>query len=86
MARRIAWAKSHHFADPRRVTAPALLITGEPGLDRVLPVDVSRRYLDDLERAEHVVLRDTGHMGILTKPDEFAGVLERFVNGARISA
>jgi len=86
MARRIAWAKSHQFADPRRVTAPALLVTGEPGLDRVLPVDVSRRYLDDLDGAEHVVLKDTGHMGILTKPDAFAGVLERFVNGARLSA
>jgi len=86
MARRIKWAKSHHFADPRRVTAPALLVTGEPGLDRVVPVDVSRRYLDDLHGAEHVVLKGTGHIGILTKPEAFVGVLERFVNGARLSA
>jgi 3-oxoadipate enol-lactonase len=86
MARRIEWARSHHFADPRRVTAPALLVTGEPGLDRVLPVDVSRRYLDDLDKAEYVMLKNTGHMGILTKPDAFAGVLERFMDGARISA
>ena len=67
-------------------TAPALLVTGEPGLDRVVPVDVTRRYLDDFDRAEHVVLERTGHLGLVTRPDAFAGVLERFVNGARLSA
>ncbi len=86
MARRIAWAKSHHFADPRRVKAPALLVTGEPGLDRVVPVDVSRRYLDDLDRAEHVVLKRTGHLGVVTRPEAFARVLERFMDGVRLSA
>jgi pimeloyl-ACP methyl ester carboxylesterase len=68
------------------VKAPALVVTGEPGLDRVVPVDVSRRYLDDLEKAEHVVLKRTGHIGLVTRPDAFAGVLERFVNGVRLSA
>jgi len=86
MARRIAWAKTHHFADSRQVKAPALVVTGEPGLDRVVPVDVSRRYLNDLEKAEHVVLTRTGHIGLVTRPDAFAGVLERFVNGVRLSA
>jgi 3-oxoadipate enol-lactonase len=86
MARRIAWAKSHHFADPRQVKAPALVVTGEPDLDRVVPVDVSRRYLDDFETAEHVILKRTGHIGLVTRPEAFAGVLERFVNGVRLSA
>jgi len=86
MARRIAWAKSHHFADPRQVTAPALVVTGEPDLDRVVPVEVSRRYLDDFETAQHVVLKRTGHIGLVTRPEAFAGVLERFVNGVRLSA
>jgi pimeloyl-ACP methyl ester carboxylesterase len=86
MARRIAWAKSHHFADPHRVTAPALIVTGEPGLDRIVPVDVTRRYLDDLDKAEHVVLKGTGHIGLVTRPEAFAGVLERFVDGVRLSA
>ena len=86
MARRIAWASAHHFADVRRVQAPALVVTGEPELDRVVPVDVTRRYLDELGSAEHVVLRRTGHNGLVTKPDEFAGVLGRFVDGVRFSA
>jgi pimeloyl-ACP methyl ester carboxylesterase len=86
MARRIAWAQSHDFASPRRIKAPALLVTGEPGLDRVVPVEVSRRYLDDLDRAEHVVIKRTGHLAVVTRPDAFAGVLERFVDGVRLSA
>ena len=86
MARRVAWAKWHHFADPHSVKAPALIVTGEPGLDRIVPVDVSRRYLSDFERVEHIVMKGTGHLGLVTRPDEFAGVLQRFVNGARLSA
>lgn len=86
MARRIEWARAHRFADPHTVTSPVLVVTGEPGLDRVVPVDVTRRYLDEFETAEHVVLKRTGHIGLVTRPDAFAGVLERFVNGVRISA
>ena len=86
MARRITWAKAHRFADPHRVKAPVLVVTGEPGLDRVVPVDVTRRYLDEFDEAEHVVLKHTGHIGLVTRPDAFAGVLERFVNGSRLSA
>jgi pimeloyl-ACP methyl ester carboxylesterase len=86
MARRIAWAKSHHFADPCHVTAPVLIVTGEPGLDRVVPVDVTRRYLTEFTKAEHVVLERTGHIGLVTRPEAFAGVLERFVDGVRAPA
>jgi pimeloyl-ACP methyl ester carboxylesterase len=86
MARRIAWAKAHRFADTRGMNTPTLLVTGEPGLDKVVPVDVTRRYLKDFAGAEHVVLERTGHQGLVTRPDAFAGVLERFVNGARIPA
>lgn len=86
MARRIAWAKSHHFADLHHLNTKALIVTGEPGLDRVVPVDVTRRYLDDFAGAEHVVLQRTGHNGLVTRPEAFAGVLERFVNDVRVSA
>lgn len=85
MARRVAWARAHRFADAHANT-PTLILTGEPKLDRVVPVDVTRRYLNDFARAEHVVLERTGHNGLVTRPDAFAGVLERFVNGARLSA
>ena len=86
MARRIEWATRHHFADTGRIDAPALIVTGEPELDRVVPVDVTRRYLDELHSAKHVVLKRTGHNGLVTRPDEFAAVLGRFVDGVRYSA
>ena len=88
MARRIAWARSHQFANAHAVKAPALLVTGEPALDRVLPVGVTRRYLDDIDSARHVVLEHTGHLGFVTRPDEFAGVVRSFVenDGVRLSA
>jgi pimeloyl-ACP methyl ester carboxylesterase len=86
MARRVNWAHAHHFADVHAVKAPALIVTGEPDLDQVVPVDVTRRYLDELEGATHVVLNRTGHNGLVTRPDDFANVLGRFVDGIRLSA
>lgn len=83
MARRIDWASHHHFADPARIQAPTLIITGEPDLDRVVPVDVTRRYLEELRSARHIVLKRTGHNGVVTRPDEFADELGRFVNALR---
>jgi pimeloyl-ACP methyl ester carboxylesterase len=86
MARRIEWASRHRFADATGIDLPALIVTGEPELDRVVPVDVSRRYLDELHSAQHVVLPRTGHNGLVTRPDAFADVLGRFVDDIRLSA
>ena len=83
MARRIAWASEHQFADCGSIETPTLIITGEPGLDRVVPVDVTRRYLDELRSAQHMILQRTGHNGLVTRPDEFADMLGRFVDGVR---
>jgi pimeloyl-ACP methyl ester carboxylesterase len=86
MARRVAWAAEHRFADLHEVKAPALVVTGEPGLDRVVPVDVTRRYLDDLRTVRYEVLPHTGHIGLVTRPDAFADTLGRFVDDVRLSA
>ncbi|MGH9386061.1 MAG: alpha/beta fold hydrolase [Vicinamibacterales bacterium] len=86
MARRVRWAEQHRFADPGSVKAPALVVTGEPELDRIVPVEATRWYLDQLRSAEHVVIEHTGHLGIVTRPDAFADALERFVNADRIPA
>ena len=59
--------------------APALAITGEPGLDRTVPVDLTRRYLDCLPGTEHVVLDRTGHMGTVTRPAAFASLVASFI-------
>jgi pimeloyl-ACP methyl ester carboxylesterase len=86
MARRVRWAEQHHFADPGSVEAPTLVVTGEPELDRIVPVAATRAYLDRLRSAEHVVLERTGHLGVVTRPDAFAATVDRFVNADRIPA
>lgn len=79
MARRIRWAEAHRFASPELIAAPALVVTGEPGLDRVVPVEVSRRNLARLPSARHVVLPGTGHLGVVTKPEQFRDLVDEFV-------
>ena len=86
MARRVAWASAHAFADPRRIRARALVITGEAALDRVVPVQVTEQYMQELQSAQRVVLERTGHIGLVTRPGRFAEILGRFVDDTRIAA
>jgi pimeloyl-ACP methyl ester carboxylesterase len=86
MARRIAWAATHRFADLRAIASRALIVTGERALDNVVPVDITERYLSELQSARHVVLERTGHIGIVTRPELFAEVIGNFIDGDRIPA
>jgi pimeloyl-ACP methyl ester carboxylesterase len=79
MARRIQWAEAYRFAEPSAVSAPVLVVTGEPALDRVVPVEVSERNIARLRAARHVVLPRTGHLGIVTRPDRFRTVVDDFL-------
>ena len=65
-------------------TAPAALcnshvVTGEPTLDRVVPVDGTLAYLPLIAGARHRMLERTGHLGSITTPQVFAGVLREFI-------
>ena len=62
------------------VSAPTLVITGEPGLDRVVPVESTRGYASAIAGATLVQLDRTGHLGLVTKPQEFARIVGGFVN------
>lgn len=73
-------------ANAARVTAPTLVITGEPELDHVVAADGSAEYLGLIPTASSVVLERTGHLGSITKPDAFAGLIRDFVNGQRHAA
>jgi pimeloyl-ACP methyl ester carboxylesterase len=86
MARRVKWAMAHRFADPRRIRARALVMTGEPDLDQVVPVKVTEQYMNDLQSAQRVMMHHTGHFGLVTRPDTFAAILGRFVDDTRIPA
>jgi pimeloyl-ACP methyl ester carboxylesterase len=66
-------------ADCAKVTAPAMLITGEPRLDRVVDLRASMDYLTLIPGATHVKMAHTGHIGLVTKPVEFAALVCDFV-------
>jgi pimeloyl-ACP methyl ester carboxylesterase len=79
MARRVRWVEQHRFAPASAVTAPTLVVTGEERLDRVVPVAVSRRMVTLVQQARHVVLSGTGHIGIVTRPDDFCALMDTFL-------
>ena len=91
MARRARWTEAHVYCDPSCISVPALVITGEEHLDRIVPTVQTRQYVARLRRARHVTLKGTGHLGIVTKPQEFADLVAKFVrdlgnDAQRISA
>jgi 3-oxoadipate enol-lactonase len=84
MAQRIREARAIDFAaECARVQAPTLVVTGEEGLDRVVPVDTTRRYVSLIRGAEYAVMDRTGHVGSLTQPARFARIVADFVHAHR---
>jgi pimeloyl-ACP methyl ester carboxylesterase len=81
MAGRVTLQQQTDFApDCARVIAPTLLVTGEEALDRIVPVEVTRRYERLIPGARHVTIDHTGHIGMLTQPARFAAILTEFVH------
>jgi 3-oxoadipate enol-lactonase len=69
------WMATDLTADPSKVTAPTLVVTGEPRLDRVVPVSSTLEYLELIPHARHVTLTGTGHIGIVTKATKAASLI-----------
>jgi 3-oxoadipate enol-lactonase len=83
MAARIREAQQIDFCpDCARVRAPTLVITGEPHLDRIVPVESTRRYLDLIPGARYYQLERTGHLGLVTRPQAYATAVADFVHAA----
>jgi pimeloyl-ACP methyl ester carboxylesterase len=81
MSSRIRAAAAVDFeADCRRIGRPTLVLTGETGLDRVVPVESTRKYASLIAGAEYRSLPRTGHMGLLTQPAAFAEIVSEFVH------
>jgi len=81
MARRVELTLGvDRLRDCARVVSPTLVITGVPALDRIVPVASSREYGDAIAGALVIELPDTGHLGVVTRPDAWAAVVARFTN------
>jgi pimeloyl-ACP methyl ester carboxylesterase len=80
MASRIVEQQSLDFADDcSAVRSPTLVITGEPHLDAVVPVDATRQYLALIRGAQYAQIPKTGHLGIITRPYVFASIVSEFI-------
>lgn len=73
------WKLVDVAADCARIAAPTLLITGESHLDHVVARASSLEYLGLIPHATHVELAGTGHVGLVTKPDRFAEIVDAFL-------
>ena len=65
-------------ADLARVQVPTLVVTGEDSLERVVPPRVTRRYVELWPHARAATIDRTGHLGLITRPVEFATVVSTF--------
>jgi pimeloyl-ACP methyl ester carboxylesterase len=72
--------------DCASITAPTLVVTGERGLDFVVPVETTSDYVRLIRSARSVVLERTGHQGTVTRPEAFAAIVRRFVETDRNAA
>ena len=70
----VAAACSSTTAQP----TPALIVTGEPALDRVVPVHMTHEYLRLWPLAHVATLARTGHLGSMTRPKDFAELVVPF--------
>jgi 3-oxoadipate enol-lactonase len=80
MARRVRMLDGLDLmSDLRRLTVPTLVITGEEELDYVVAPALTREYLRLWPQARSGVLSKTGHLGVITRPDELSRLLDAFL-------
>jgi len=83
MSQRVRLAGDVDFvAACAKVRAPALVVTGEAGLERVMRPESTREYAPLIAGARVVIFERTGHIGLVTRPDRFAEIVGDFVEEA----
>jgi pimeloyl-ACP methyl ester carboxylesterase len=82
MAKRVTMQQRVDFAsDCERIKVPTLIVTGEDGLDHIVPARVTREYRRLIPGARYVQMKRSGHIGLLTRPAQFADIVTGFING-----
>jgi 3-oxoadipate enol-lactonase len=86
MAERARLISTVDFArEASRVSAPTLVVSGEPRLDFVVPADGTSQYARLIPGARAVRLERTGHLGSITRPDAFAAIVREFVDSISVA-
>jgi pimeloyl-ACP methyl ester carboxylesterase len=78
MARRAATASEAAIDGLADIHMPTLVVTGERGLDRVVPTALTTEYCRIWPHATAVTLARTGHLGLVTRPEAFADAIVPF--------
>jgi 3-oxoadipate enol-lactonase len=82
MARRVHLLSRLDPLDVSAIRVPTLVLTGEPDLDLVVPVRATREYVTLIPHARLERMERTGHLGFITRPDVFSGLVAPFVADA----
>ncbi len=72
-------------ADCARISAPTLLLTGEPALDHVVVPPSTDNYSQLISGSRAATLERTGHLGCVTRPRAFATIIDDFLVDARLA-
>jgi pimeloyl-ACP methyl ester carboxylesterase len=79
MARRVRLVQNLDLEpEIRRIDRPTLILTGDVGLDRVVPVHMTHEYLRLMPHAQSATIPHTGHLGLVTRSDVFADLIAEF--------
>ena len=81
MAVRARAIESHDKrSDCKAVSCRTLVVHGEPSLDHVVNPAGTSEYERVIHGAQRVLLANTGHLGCITRPEEFAAIVHRFIS------
>lgn len=82
MARRASMVGDAHVEDLAALHVPVLVVTGQPGLDRVVPTQLTAEYTRIWPHGTAVTLERTGHLGLVTRAGQFARIIAHFAEKA----
>ncbi len=86
MVRRLRWLRDARCSTSRPIPVPALIVTGEPALERVVPPEDTLRYLEWLPHARVETMPHTGHSGTVTRAGDFARLVAAFMLSRSVRA
>ena len=69
-----------------RVTAPTLVVAGEPSLDRIVPPEGTAAYVRLISGAQIARIEDSGHLGYITRPGAFHAIVAGFLETLGLAA
>jgi pimeloyl-ACP methyl ester carboxylesterase len=84
MAERARLIDAHdRLADCALVSCPTLIVHGNPTLDYVVDARATAEYAHLIRDARLVAMNHTGHLGSVTRPQDFAEIVHRFLVASR---